>query len=149
MTTAIIPAAADLLPPGNWGHQDRGGGSLVPLPPVAVPGHHQAVAVPWSHHNGALKYFRDCVLTEKDPSKVLNTDELVQRVVHGKDQDYSFGDWGRWDWQSFVAAMSPEEHKRFLVDHPIIAVAVERRPNPYDQYLAAAAKRKGWKNFCP
>jgi hypothetical protein len=43
-----------------------------------------AVAVPWSVHNAALKYYRDCVLTAEVPCKILTTDEWVKSVVHEK-----------------------------------------------------------------
>ncbi len=86
-----------------------------------------AVAVPWSEHNGALKYFRDCVLTGDIMSKVLTTEERVKRVVHGLCQDYSFGEWGQWDWRTLVAAMSTEDTERLFEGEGIIQVAVERR----------------------
>ena len=56
-----------------------------------------AVAVPWSVHNGALKYFRDVVLNGEQPFKILTTDEWVKSVVHEKQQNYGFGDWVEWD----------------------------------------------------
>ena len=107
-----------------------------------------AVAVPWSDHNGALKYFRDCVLSDEVPSKVLTEDEPVKRVVHGLRQNYSFGEWGQWDWRTLVAAMSPEDRDRLFEGQPITAVAVERRPGSYDHHMAVAAKDNGWANFC-
>ena len=105
-------------------------------------------AVPWSNHSGALKYFRDRVLTGEVPSKVLTTDEQVQRVVHGPRQNYAFGELGQWDWRSFVAAMSPEDRERLFEGHEITAVAVERRAGSYDHHMAMAAKENHWMNAC-
>jgi hypothetical protein len=128
VAAAVVPAVA---------------AAVVPAVAAAV-----VPAVPWSNHSGALKYFRDRVLTGEVPSKVLTTDEQVQRVVHGLRQNYAFGEWGQWDWRSFVAAMSPEDRERLFEGHEITAVAVERRAGSYDHHMAMAAKENHWIHYC-
>jgi hypothetical protein len=128
VAAAVVPAVA---------------AAVVPAVAAAV-----VPAVPWSNHSGALKYFRDRVLTGEVPSKVLTTDEQVQRVVHGPRQNYWFGDWGQWDWRSFVGAISPEDRERLFEGYEITAVAVERRAGSYDHHMAMAAKENHWMNAC-
>ena len=118
------------------------------VPAVAAAVVPAVAVVPWSNHSGALKYFRDRVLTGEVPSKVLTTDEQVQRVVHGPRQNYWFGEWGQWDWRSFVDAISPEDRERLFEGHEITAVAVERRAGSYDHHMAMAAKENHWMNAC-
>jgi hypothetical protein len=108
-----------------------------------------AVAVPWSVHNGALKYFRDFVLNGDQPLKILTTDEWVRCCIHGKAQDYNFGDdWVQWDWRTFVAAWSQDDRDLVFEGHAITAVAVGRRPGTYDHNMAIAAKIHGWDDYC-
>ena len=57
-----------------------------------------------SDHNGALKYYRDELPLTTD--HMPTTDEWVQKVVHGVGQDYTFGEWRKWDWRTIVAAFN-------------------------------------------
>ena len=127
---------------------NRGGGSLVGAWPTAssrtetgiMADSITAVAVPWSDNIGALNFFRHCELTAEVPSKVLTTDEWVKREW--------FGDWVRWDWRAFVAAMSQAERDRLFEGQLITAVAVERRPGPHCRNMAVAVKEKGRDDLC-
>ena len=108
-----------------------------------------AVEVPWSVHSGALKYFRDRVLTAEQPLKYLTTDERVHPVIHGKNSDYQFGKgWVQWDWRTFVAAMSQGDRDLVFDGKSITAVAVGRRPGTYDHNMATAAFTHRWPGAC-
>mgnify|MGYP000565185416 CR=1 FL=1 len=80
---------------------------------------------------------------------MLTNNKPVQRVNHLKDENYEFGEWGRWDWRALVAGMSKADRDRLFEDQDITAVAVAQRPGSYDHHMASAAKKNNWAHFCP
>jgi hypothetical protein len=78
----------------------------------------------WQAHNGAPKYFRDKVPAPLGAAQhTPSTIEWVQEVVHGKNQDYTFGPWVRLDWRCMIAASTENDH-RHIIGPGITAVAV-------------------------
>ena len=98
-------------------------------------------AVPWTDHNGALKYYRDNLPLATD--HILTTGEWVQKVVHGVRQDYTFGEWVQWDWRTMVAAFN-EQDRHAIVGTGITAVAVSRLAGSYDHHRAVASRECNW-----
>lgn len=105
-------------------------------------------SVPWSSHNGALKYFRDQVIQDVAGMPVelaLDRPADVRTVEHGVKQNYTFGGWSTWDWRTFILALRPEEQTA-VVGAGITAVRVQRRPGSYDHHMAVAAREHGWQH---
>ena len=99
----------------------------------------------WSDHNGALKYHRDKLPLTTD--HMLTTDEWVQKVVHGVRQDYTFGEWVKWDWRTMIAAFTDVDRRR-VIGTGITAVAVSKRAGSYDHHMSVAAIECNWATAC-
>ena len=72
---------------------------------------------------------------------------MGQTVVHAERQDYTVGEWGKWDWRTMVAA-SNENDRRAIIGTGITAVAVSKRAGSYDHHMAVAARECNWPKAC-
>ena len=78
---------------------------------------------------------------------MLTTGEWAKQVVHGVRQEYTFGEWGNWEWRTMIAAFNDDVRRR-VIGTGITAVAVSKRAGSYDHHMAVAAREHGWTNRC-
>ncbi len=74
-------------------------------------------------------------------------DEWVKYVVHGTKQDYTFGEWKKWDWRTMTATFNDVDRRR-VIGSSITAVAVSKRAGSYGHHMAVAARDFKWANAC-